>query len=67
MTVVARRPGTVAQGIEKFPQRAASENTNDFGEMEIRLALPRTPVGKLSEKELSDEINAKAASAKAAP
>jgi long-chain acyl-CoA synthetase len=33
----------------------------------IRAALPRTPVGKLSKKELYDEINAKAAAAKAAP
>ena len=38
-----------------------------ISEMEIRAALPRTPVGKLSEKELYDEINAKAAAAKAAP
>lgn len=35
--------------------------------MEIRAALPRTPVGKLSKKELYDEINSKAAAAKAAP
>lgn len=33
----------------------------------IRAALPRTKVGKLSKKELYDEINAKAAAAKAAP
>jgi len=38
-----------------------------ISEMEIRAALPRTPVGKLSKKELYDEINAKAAAAKAAP
>jgi long-chain acyl-CoA synthetase len=38
-----------------------------ISEMEIRSALPRTPVGKLSKKELYDEINAKAAAAKAAP
>jgi long-chain acyl-CoA synthetase len=37
-----------------------------ISEMEIRAALPRTPVGKLSKKELYDEINAKAAAAKAA-
>jgi long-chain acyl-CoA synthetase len=35
--------------------------------MEIRPSLPRTPVGKLSKKELYDEINARAAAAKAAP
>jgi len=34
--------------------------------MENRAALPRTPVGKLSKKELYDEINANAATAKAA-
>jgi len=38
-----------------------------ISEMEIRAALPRTPVGKLSKKESYDEINAKAAAAKAAP
>jgi len=38
-----------------------------ISEMEIRAALPRTPVGKLSKKEMYDEINAKAAAAKAAP
>jgi hypothetical protein len=32
----------------------------------MRATLPRTPVGKLSEKELYDEIDAKAAAAKAA-
>jgi long-chain acyl-CoA synthetase len=37
-----------------------------ISEMEIRAALPRTPVGKLSKKELYDEINAKPAAAKAA-
>jgi long-chain acyl-CoA synthetase len=34
-------------------------------EMEIRASLPRTPVGKLSKKELYDEINAKTAAGKA--
>jgi long-chain acyl-CoA synthetase len=34
-------------------------------EMEIRASLPRTPVGKLSKKELYDEINAKTAAEKA--
>jgi hypothetical protein len=67
MTVVARRSGTVAQGIEEFPQEPPRKTRNDFGEIEIRAALPRTPVGKLSKKELYDEINAKAAAAKAAP
>jgi long-chain acyl-CoA synthetase len=38
-----------------------------ISEMETRAALPRTPVGKLSKKELYDEINAKTAAAKAAP
>ena len=38
-----------------------------ISEMEIRAALPRTPDGKLSKKESYDEINAKAAAAKAAP
>jgi hypothetical protein len=65
MTIVARRSGTVAQGIEEFPQEPPRKTRNDFGE--IRAALPRTPVGKLSKKELYDEINAKAAAAKAAP
>jgi hypothetical protein len=37
-----------------------------ISEMEIRAALLRTPVGKLSKKELYDEINAKPAAAKAA-
>lgn len=68
MTVVARRSGTVAQGIEEFPQEPPRKTRNDFGEIEmIRAALPRTKVGKLSKKELYDEINAKAAAAKAAP
>jgi hypothetical protein len=47
MTVVARRSGTVAQGIEEFPQEPPRKTRNDFGEIEIRAALPRTPVGKL--------------------
>jgi hypothetical protein len=34
-----------------------------ISEMDIRAALPRTPVGKLSKKELYDEINAKEAAA----
>ena len=38
-----------------------------ISEMEIRAALLRTPVGRLSKKEMYDEINAKAAAAKAAP
>jgi len=67
MTVVARRPGTAAQGIEEFPQEPPRKTRNDFGEIEIRAVLPRTPVGKLSRKEWYDEINAKAAAAKAAP
>jgi long-chain acyl-CoA synthetase len=37
-----------------------------ISELEIREALPRTPVGKLPKKELYDEINAKAAVSKAA-
>ncbi len=37
-----------------------------ISELEIRAALPRTPVGKLSKKELCDEINAKAAVSNAA-
>jgi long-chain acyl-CoA synthetase len=48
-------------------QEPPRKTRNDFGEMEIRAALPRTPVGKLSKKELYDEINSKAAAAKAAP
>ena len=67
MTVVARRSGTVAQGVEEFPQEPPRKTRNDFGEIEIRAALPRTPVGKLSKKEMYVEINAKAAAAKAAP
>ncbi len=67
MTVVARRSGTVAQGVEEFPQEPPRKTRNDFGKMEIRPSLPRTPVGKLSKKELYDEINARAAAAKAAP
>jgi hypothetical protein len=38
-----------------------------ISEMEIRAALPRTPVGKPTKKELYDEINAKAVATKAAP
>ncbi|MGZ5922168.1 MAG: AMP-binding enzyme [Rhizomicrobium sp.] len=34
-------------------------------EIEIRASLPRTPVGKLSKKQLYDEINAKAPAEKA--
>ena len=37
-----------------------------ISELEIREALPRTPVGKLPKKELYDEINAKAAVSEAA-
>jgi long-chain acyl-CoA synthetase len=37
-----------------------------ISELEIREALPRTPVGKLPKKGLYDEINAKAAVSKAA-
>lgn len=66
MTVVARRSGTAAQGIEEFPQEPPRKTRNDFGEIEIRAALPGAG-GKLSWKELYDEINAKAAAAKAAP
>jgi hypothetical protein len=63
-------PGALEPSLKEsknFLKGPPRKTRNDFGEMEIRLALPRTPVGKLSEKELSDEINAKAASAKAAP
>jgi hypothetical protein len=67
MTGVARRCGTVAQEIEVFPQEPPRKTRNDFGEIEIRAALLWTPAGKLSKKELYDEINAKAAAAKAAP
>jgi hypothetical protein len=38
-----------------------------ISELEIRAALPRTPVGKPTKKELHDEINAKAVAPKAAP
>jgi hypothetical protein len=37
-----------------------------ISELEIRAALPTTPVGELPKKELYDEINAKAAVSKAA-
>jgi hypothetical protein len=65
MAVVARRSGIVAQGIENCLEEPPRKTRNDFGEMEI--PGDAAPVGKLSKKELYDEINAKAAAAKAAP
>jgi hypothetical protein len=61
--VKARRSGRIAQRIKGFPQESPRKARNDF-----RAGDPcsAAKVGKLSKKELYDEINAKAAVSKAA-